>query len=114
VAASSFPDTYSPRLGLGMTSLVLGTVGLLLAFLPVLGVPISAFGLLFGILGLIGAMFFTGATLRWSVAGIFISSLALAVNIAITYAPRGYLPSREVPKSWQPVRDRPWVPPPSP
>jgi hypothetical protein len=112
-ASSRLPETQSPRLGLGMTSLVLGTVGLLLAFLPVLGLPISVFGLFFGIIGLIAAIFVTGATLRWSAAGILLSSVALAANVALTYAPSGYLPAREVPKSWQSPPGRVYISPPA-
>jgi hypothetical protein len=35
-----------------MTSLVLGTVGLLLFFLPILGAPISGLGALIGLIGI--------------------------------------------------------------
>src|SRR6516165_3641172 len=82
-------EAERPRLGLGMTSLVLATVGLMLSFLPILGVPISSFALLFAILGLAAAIFTVRETLRWTVAGFLLSALALAVNIAILYAPAG-------------------------
>jgi ABC-type Fe3+-siderophore transport system permease subunit len=114
---SSLPEVHSPPIGLGMTSLVVGTIGLMLFFLPVLGIPISAFGLFFGVLGLLVAFFGTraggGARLRWTLAGIAVSCLGLAVNVAIAYAPAGYLPGREVPKSWQSPPDRPFVSPPA-
>jgi hypothetical protein len=97
-----------------MTSLVLGTVGVLLSFLPILGLPISAFGVLFGILGLIGVLLGGGAALRWSVAGLILSALALAINVALFYAPSTNLMDREVPKRPQLVSDRPFVPPPAP
>jgi hypothetical protein len=101
-----------------MSSLVIGTIGLMLFFLPVLGIPISAFGLLFGLLGLLAALFGSrvggAARLRWTLAGIAVSCLGLAVNIAIAYAPAGYLPSRDVPQLWQTAPDRPSVPPPAP
>jgi hypothetical protein len=84
------------------------------SFLPILGVPISSFALLFAILGLAAAVFTVRETLRWTVAGFLLSALALAVNIAILYAPAGYLPSREVPGLWQPVLSRPYVSPPAP
>jgi hypothetical protein len=112
-ALGELPETPTSRLGLGMCSLVLGTVGLLLSFLPVLGLPISVFGLFFGILGLIAALFFGGDTLRWSAAGILLSSTALVANVALTYAPSGYLPGREVPKSWQSPPSRVYIPPPA-
>jgi hypothetical protein len=103
-------ETRTPPIPLGMTSLVLGTIALLLVFLPVLGIPISALGLLFGIAGLIGAWAGSGANPRWSLAGILMCAVALGVNVAVAYAPRGYLPERNVPRPWQPVPDRPYVP----
>jgi ABC-type Fe3+-siderophore transport system permease subunit len=114
---NSLPEVHSPPMELGMSSLVLGTIGLMLFFLPVLGIPISAFGLLFGLLGLVAALFWSkgggGARLRWTLAGIAVSFLGLAVNIAIAYAPAGYLPGRDVPQLWQSPPDRPYVPPPA-
>lgn len=114
---SSAPEVHSPPIGLGMSSLVIGTIGLMLFFMPVLGIPVSAFGLLFGILGLVmafvGSTVGGGARLRWTLAGIAVSCLALAVNIAIAYAPAGYLPGREASQPWQSPPDRPYVPPPA-
>ncbi len=106
-------DAEGPLPALGMTSLVLGVIALLLAFLPILGIPLSAFGLLFGFLGFLAALVARGTSLRWSVGGLAASCLALAVNLAIAYAPEGYLPGRKVPRPWQPVSDRPYVPPPA-
>jgi hypothetical protein len=105
--------SHSPLPGLGMTSLVLGTIGLIIVLLPVLGIPISALGLLFGITGFVVALFTPASSLRWSVAGIAMSALALGANLAIAYAPGGYLSERDVPRSWQSVPDRPYVPPPA-
>src|SRR5581483_4074923 len=86
--------------GLDMASLVLGMIGSLLFFLPVLGIPISAFGLLCGIAGCIGARAGAGPTLRWSAGGVALCALALAVNFGLYYAPYGYLPPRAVPRMW--------------
>jgi hypothetical protein len=72
--------------GMGMTSAVLGTIGLMLFFLPILGLPISVCGLAAGFLGLIGALA-THGRLRWSVVGIAMSIMALGINVAILYAP---------------------------
>ncbi len=102
----------NPLIGLGMTSLVLGTVGLLLFFLPVLGIPLSAIGLLCGVLRLFQPAE-SGTTLRWGVGGVAVSCLALAVNVGVAFAPAGYLPGRKVPRPWQAVPDRPYVPPPA-
>lgn len=106
-------ETYRPLTGLGMVSLVLGTMALILFFLPILGIPISVLGLFFGIIGFIAALFLPGASLRWGLAGIATCSLALFINIAIVYAPAGYMPSRGVRESWEPPPGRPYIPPPS-
>jgi hypothetical protein len=103
----------SPWQGLGMTSLVLGFIGLSLFFLPVLGIPISLCALGFGVAGLVVAFFTATASLRSSIGGIGLSCLALAVNVAIANAPAGYLPRPDVPKPWQAVPDRPFVAPPA-
>lgn len=113
---SPLPEPHNPPIAFGMSSVVIGTIGLMLFFLPVLGIPLSAFGLLFGLLGLLAAFFGGraggGVLLRWTLAGIAVSCLGLAVNVAIAYAPAGYLPGREVPQLWQSSPDRPYVPPP--
>jgi len=106
--------THGPPLPWGMTSLVLGTLGLVLAIFPVLGIPLSAFGVLFGLIGLCAAWSRRGAMLRWSLMGIALSGAALGANVAITYAPAGYLSSWDVQPSWQPIPDRPRVSPPAP
>jgi hypothetical protein len=110
---SNLPRTPLPLLALGMLSLVLGTIGLLLFFLPILGVPVSAFALLVGVLATIMAPFGIGGRLRWALAGLAMSATALAVNLAIAYAPGGYLPNPHGLPSWQAVPDRPYVPPPA-
>ncbi len=104
----------SPLIGLGMTSLVLGVIALLLFFLPVLGIPLAAFGVFFGIVGFFVGLFSPGTSLRWSVGGTTMSALALAINIAIAYAPGGYLPGRQVPQLWEQRPGRPNIPPPAP
>jgi hypothetical protein len=96
-----------------MTSLVLGIIGLMLFFLPVLGIPISAIGLALGLIGLLRAFAHIGSSLRWSISGTGLCALALLVNFAINYAPWGYIPSRQVPPSWNPPHGRSYVPPPA-
>lgn len=100
-------------IGLGITSLVLGIIGLLLFFMPILGIPISSSGLLFGAIAFVLALFVGGRALRCSLQGIAICALALSVNIAILVAPRGYLSSPNVPQPWQPVPERVYVPSPA-
>jgi hypothetical protein len=106
-------ETQSPLIGLGMTSLVLGIIGLMLFFMPILGIPISVLGLLFSFVALPAVLVSGGSTLRWSLGGIGVCSLALLANIAILYAPSGYIPSRDQPPYWQQPYDRPYVPPPA-
>ena len=102
-----------PPLGLGIASMVLGTIGLLLFFLPILGVPISGIGLVLGLAGLLGAAIgFGRGSLRWSVAGVVVCLLALATNLAITYAPGGYFETRPPRELWRSISDAPYVPPP--
>ena len=69
------PSRHPPirLLGMGLTSVILGSVGALLFFLPVLGIPLGAVGLVFGIVGLLLAILGGWTSLRWSVAGIVVS-----------------------------------------
>jgi len=108
----ALPATPLPLIGLGMTSLVLGTVGLMLSIFPVLCIPLSAVGLVCGLIALFVAFQQGGLELRWTLAGIGMSAAALAVNIAIVYADPTYVPGREAPYSWQEAPDRLYVPPP--
>jgi hypothetical protein len=94
------PRFDQPRVGLGMASLVLGVIGMLLFFLPVLGIPISVCGLLAGLVGVPVAICFR-LTLRWCAAGIAMCALALLVNLAVAYAPSGYIPLPRPPRLWQ-------------
>jgi hypothetical protein len=98
----------------GMTALVLGHVALLLFFMPILGIPLAAIGLLFGLLGILLALVSRSSSLRWSLAGVAACGLALAVNAAISYAPETEsLPGRGMQQQWQPTPVRPMVPPPA-
>lgn len=103
-----------PLAALGMISLVQGVIGLILGLLPVLGLPISLFALLFGVLALIAAAFRLGPSLRITLGGIGAALLALTVNLAVAFAPVGYEPQPRVPVNWNPVPDRPSNPPPAP
>jgi hypothetical protein len=103
----------SPLLALGMASLVLGLIGMLLFFLPILGIPISACGVICGVLGFIVALFTGGQSLRWSVGGFTVSALALGVNLLLNYTPEGFIPGPVTTRPWQEPRDRPFVAPPA-
>ncbi len=107
------PRAKNPRVGLGAAATVLGTISLLLFFLPVLGVPLGMLGLVIAVAGIAAALAGTGVSLRWSVAGLGFSALALGVNFAIAFAPSGYVHRRGVPSLWQGVNDVPRVSPPA-
>ncbi len=110
--ASSF-STRTPLPALGMTSLVLGVIAMVLAFLPVLGIPLSLCGIVLGTIGIFASFAVPGSHLRWALAGVATSLLALGINAAIGFAPSGYLHDQKVPRPWQPVPDRPYAPPPA-
>ena len=110
---SQLPTTRNTPAGLGAVSVLLGVIGLLLFLLPVLGLPISACGLLLGIAASITACGSGGLRLRWGLMGLSLSALALGVNLAVAFAPGGYLPAPGVTPPWQGVPDRPSVPPPA-
>jgi len=76
-----------PAFSIGLTSAVIGTIGLLLFFLPILGIPIAGCGLLLGIAGAAAAAFGRSASLRWSIVGTVVSGFALAAGLAMFYAP---------------------------
>jgi len=68
---------------------------------------------LFGLIGIVVSFSSGGVRLRWSLMGSAVSVLALSINIAIAYAPGGYLPEPFGRPLWQDVPDRPYVPPPA-
>ncbi len=106
-------ESRAPLMAFGMTSLVLGFLGALLFFLPVLAIPIALCGLVCGLIGLILVLASPGYSLRWALGGIALSLLALAVGLALMYAPEGYHIELRQPTPWQPPRDRPYVAPPA-
>ena len=91
MATNSPPS--DPPVGMGLTSVILGSVGTLLFFLPVLGVPLGIVGLTFGVTGFVIALLGGRTSLRWSVVGIIVSGLAVGIGAAIALAPAPYLPS---------------------
>jgi hypothetical protein len=99
--------------GLGMTSLVSGVLALFLSILPPVGVCLAAFGIVFGILGLVGALVNIGPSMRASLAGLATCLTALALSLAIAYAPSGYLQEPLARPGWNPPPDRPITPAPA-
>ncbi|HEY5311656.1 MAG TPA: hypothetical protein VIK18_04030 [Pirellulales bacterium] len=107
------PYIESPPLALGLMSLILGSVGSLLFFLPILGAPLSAIGLLIGLAGFAKGIGRDVEGVRWSLGGIVVCVMGLTIAVAVDYAPEGYIESRSVPAMWQQSPDRPYVPPPA-
>lgn len=101
-----------PLWGIGITSFVLGTIGLLLFAMPVLGAPVSAAGLFLSILGLFTAGRVYPASLRWSSAGVGLGILSLGINVWLYYAPGRFEGRWKVPEM-RSVPHRPFVAPPS-
>ncbi len=97
----------------GAASFVLGSVGLLLFFLPVLGIPLAGTGLLIGLVALLVAVFGGRSSLRLSVLGTALSVLALGANLAITLAPLNTVSQEAHPHMWQPPPVRVYVAPPA-
>jgi hypothetical protein len=98
---------------MGLASAIFAAVGLLLFFLPVLSIPLGGAGLAFGLGSLALALFGGRASLRWSVAGIAISTVALAVAVGIALAPTDYLPVHPLPLDTQSVPEPHYIPPPA-
>jgi hypothetical protein len=103
-----------PIVGLGLSSLTLGTVGLVLFFMPILGLPISALGLAIGLAGVGNALLGGPVGLRMAYGGTWLSLLAVGVNAAIMIAPNQPF-SAPVPELVPHMRLREqFVPPPAP
>ncbi len=81
--------------------------------MPVLSVPLGGVGVGFGLVGLVLALFSRWSSLRWSVVGIVVSSLALGIAIAIAEAPEAYLPTRSPSLDTRPVAVPRYIPPPA-
>lgn len=109
----SFHPAPLPPVGLGVTSLTLGATGLLLFFLPILGIPIALAGLAVGAVGLALAIRGRRPDLHRSIAGVVVCLVVLGANLAIAFAPAGYVPSRPARPRWPSVPDRPYVAPPA-
>jgi len=108
------PDLTPERpQGLGLTATTLGSVGMLLFFLPILGAPLSGIGFICGIVGVGAALAGNSTSLRWAAAGLCVSSVALAINVVLAYTPLFLVPNYPVRPAWQTAADRPYVPPPA-
>lgn len=74
---------------LGVASLILGIVAFLFCWIPLLGIistPLSALGLVLGIIGFLVAVFRRGAGIGYPIAGSLVSGFALFIAISMTVA----------------------------
>lgn len=99
--------------GVGVASLVLSAVALLLFILPVLSIPIAIAGLFFGLIGVVISLFGCWSGFRWSLAGIALSLLTLALGIAIYQTANGYLSNISPAPTERRISSRPYIPPPA-
>jgi hypothetical protein len=107
------PSTSDPPLGAAVTSVVLGAVGMLLFFLPILSVPLGGFGLIFGVAGIVWALRGDVRSLRWATAGLVVSVAALCTGIAIAKAPADGPQTSSSQLQSERIHARPYVPPPA-
>ncbi len=110
---TDFARTRLPPAAVGLTSVILSSVGLLLFLMPILSIPLSVLGLLFGLVGAAMAIIGGWASLRWSVAGIVLSGLVLVLSVAIAQTAAGYLSNASLSATELTIPDRPYVPPPA-
>src|SRR5262245_56704457 len=111
MAERPLPPRFLPAFG--MISLVFGHIALAVFFMPVLGVPLAMCGLISGMLGLLIALSYREVNWRWSVAGLAVCLLAIAVNVTVSQAPEEIMPLRRLSPQRQPAPERPAPPPPA-
>jgi hypothetical protein len=80
------PPATAPRNGYGTTALVLGNVGLLLCWVPVIGPILGALGVLLGIFGLMRANRGEATNRGAATAGIVLGGIATLIGIIVTAA----------------------------
>ena len=107
------PRRDFPPLGLGLASVVLGAISLMLFVLPILAIPVSACGLVAGVVGIALIGFVKSVDGRLALAGVAVCALAMGVELAIAYAPSGDWGQPADPSTASPALPRPYVPPPA-
>ena len=109
---TKMPQALVPPGSCGLTSVVLGVIALMVFFMPVLSIPISMAGVLFGIAGLSLAAH-RRSNLLWSVVGVALCCLALAVGAGIQTFTATYQPPASIPASSAAVPGPLATPPPA-
>jgi hypothetical protein len=102
-----------PTVGLGLASTVLGAIGLMLFVLPILGAPISACGLLVGLTGVMASVARRNMDVRLCVSGMALCSLALTIDMAVAYAPSGFIGPQMAPPMGPDLPERSYFPSPA-
>jgi hypothetical protein len=106
-------EDFAPSIEFGIASTCLGSIGLMLFFLPILSIPIAICGFLAGVGGVIRGQYGGTLGLRWSLIGCVFCVSVVAIGFIVAYAPIGEIPSRAVPpQSWAPS-GRPFISPPA-
>ncbi len=82
-------QSSAPPVDLGIVSTVLGSIGLILFFLPILAIPIATCGALSALVGFVHALRGGASNLRWAVVGLGVSLMAIAIGLWLAYAPIG-------------------------
>ena len=111
---------HDPTDRLTLTSLLLGTIGLLLFILPILSMPLASVGLAFGAVGLVVALVLGPRNwnrLRWPLGALTVSSVTIMVGVMIGYAPiteptESRTEIGAMLMEWQPPAPRGYIPPP--
>jgi hypothetical protein len=102
-----------PPLGAAVASVVLGAVGVLLFFLPILSIPLGGIGVIFGLVGAVWTLRGDARSLRWAIAGLVVSGAALCVGITIAKAAAGRLQTPAGSVDIDRLNAQPYVPPPA-
>ncbi len=102
-----------PPLGLGLSAVVLGVVGLLLFALPILSIPVSGGGVIVGVARIVAGLLRPQMRLRLAVAGVLLSGVSLGLAVAIALGPSGYFSPRSVFPMLERMPQRHFVPPPA-
>lgn len=108
----SLPDRNLWPAALGMTALVLGHVALIVFFMPVLGIPLAAFGLSVGTFGVLFASLQQGRGLRWGLAGLIVCGIALGMALTL-HCTSSIAVWVGQPSRWNPPPGRVSTPPPA-
>lgn len=84
----SGPAPAQPKNGLGTAALVLGIVGAVFAFIPVVGIfiaiPLAVLAVIFGVIGLVRASRTTATNKGPALSGAILGGVALVVTIAMS------------------------------